>query len=129
MRQTKVFVAAILILIVQIACNQEYSGEPMSTVVVQIPSIMKRDQEYTLLMEAVPSSICFIGVGYYNSDSKWTFVELPEAIANNEGKCEWKWKVPENALAGVAEIRGYIELDGSEAGSLFPKKTCIEKCP
>lgn len=128
MRQTKIFVAVILVLIAQIACAQEYSYEPVPTVVVQIPSVVKRGQESSFIVEATSGSICHLGVGYYNLDSRWTFVELPKTTANNEGRCEWKWTISEDAKDGVGEIRGYIEIDGKEVASLFPQKICIEKC-
>jgi hypothetical protein len=130
MRQTKIIVAVILVLIVQIACVQEYSGEPVPTVVVQIPSVVKRGQESSFMVEAVAGSACYIGVGYYNLDSHWTTrVELPKAIANSEGKCEWKWTIPEDAKYGVGEIRGYIEIAEREDASIFPHSFCIEVCP
>ena len=116
----------------QVACsvpNQEYSLSPSPTVAVQIPSIMKRNQEYSFVLDAMPSSICHIGVGYYNSDSEWTIVELRETPANIEGKCEWKWTIPENAKDGVGEVRGYIETEGQEDTNLFPQTFCIEQCP
>ena len=129
MRQTKIIVAVILVLIVQIACAQEYSGEPAPTVVVQIPSVVKRGYEASFIVEAVSGSVCYIGVGYYTLDSHWTTVELPKTIANNEGRCEWKWTIPEDANDGVGEIRGYIEIAGREDATIFPHSFCIEVCP
>jgi len=129
MRQNKILAAVILILIVQTACNQEYSGESVPTVVVQIPSVVKRGQESSFVISATSGSVCYLGVGYYDLDSRWTTVNLPEVTANSDGKCDWKWEVPEDAQDGIAEIRGYIETLGKEDASIFPHSFCIEKCP
>ena len=129
---SKLLLTPVVILAVQIACFApaiEFSEEPLPTVTVHFPSVMKHGQEYSFIVEAIAGSSCYLGVGYYNLDSRWTAVGLPVTTANNSGTCEWKWKVPDDAKDGIAEIRGYIENQGKESRNLFPQTICIEKCP
>ena len=111
------------------APQQSYPVNPIPTVQVQFPSVIKRNQEEVFIVYANPNSICYIGIGYYNLNSEWKFTELPNTTANESGKCEWKWSVPEDAKDGIAEIRGYIETNGLEDRNLFPQQICIETCP
>ncbi len=130
MRLTKVYVVIVVMLIAQIACAQEYSSNtPVPTIVTQFPSLVKRVQESSFVVNVASGSVCYLGVGYYNLNSKWTTIDLPKIVANSDGKCEWKWKVPEDAQDGLSEIRGYIETTGKEDANIFPYTFCIERCP
>jgi hypothetical protein len=132
MRTVKIIFLALLISAAQISCfapTQTYSKAPAPTVIAQIQPIVKRGQETPFFVFAVSGSVCHAGLGYYDLDSQWTTLTLPDTNANKDGRCEWILIVPEDAKYGVAEIRGYVETPGQEDRNLFPTSFCIENCP
>jgi len=128
----KNIVVVFFVLMIQISCSapaQKYPDKPSPTVTVLISQVAKRGQENLFFVYAVAGSICHIGVSYYNVKLRWITVTLPDVTADSNGKCEWKWTIPEGAKDGVAELRGYVEAAGQDDVNLFPQQFCIESCP
>jgi hypothetical protein len=75
-----------------------------------------------------PQNTCLAGIGYRDEVNKWIWVDLPETKPDATGVCQWNWKVPARAVAGVAEIRVSAQRQGNSR-MLAPMHFCIEKCP
>ena len=131
-RKTKPFFRFVLgLLATQLSCygvQQSYQPTPTFHVDVQTPPIALHNQENIFILKAVPGSVCSVVFLYWNKKDDWVGTPLLTSNADNDGVCQFTWKVPDDAKDGEAEIRGFVEA-GDEEVSFIPQVFCIEKCP
>ncbi|HET9914355.1 MAG TPA: hypothetical protein VFQ13_20845 [Anaerolineales bacterium] len=131
MTRSKIFLIITFILLAQISCfapRQEYSDTTPIPVEIQIPAIVKREQELTITLTTEPSVTCLIVVSFWNSSNDWTGKDLPTIESDESGICEWRWEIPKEAKDGVGEIRGFVKK-GEKRTDFIPKTFCVETCP
>ncbi len=130
MIKSKIFLTIAFMLFAQISCyapRREYFDQTSIPVEIRIPPVVKREQEFTITLKTEPSVACFAVISFWNNSNDWIGKDLPIVESDNDGICEWKWKIPKEAKDGAGEIRGFVEKD-KQRTDFVPKAFCIEAC-
>jgi len=109
--------------VVQLSCGapqQTYGPTPTFHVDVQVPPIVLHNQDNSFVLKAVPGSVCNVVFLYWNKKGDWIGTPLNASNADDNGVCQFTWKVPEDAKVGEAEIRGFVK-SGNEQVDFIPQ--------
>jgi hypothetical protein len=114
MNQAKVVFILFTILVTQSSCyapTQTYPDKMPTPIYPVVPLEVEQEKEYSFSIKTSPNAICHAAIGFWDIAENWIQEELPIIKADNLGVCQWKWKTPDNAKNGIAEFRGFIELE------------------
>lgn len=132
MKSKKLQWIVILFILLAMACN--FSAIPVRspqdvslTINTKIPQKVEQGYEYEFEVITDINNNCFAGVKYLTTNDEWKVIDFEAEIADKNGMCRWKWKVPVDAKNGFAEFRAYVEKDQQTNYSL-PDDFCINIC-
>lgn len=131
MIKLKISLAIICLLLAQISCyapRREYRDAASIFTELQVPSVVRREQEFTITLKTEPNISCIVLIGYYNHSDDWISKDLPAASSGEDGVCSWDLTIPDEAKTGIGAIRGFVER-GEDRTDFIPKTFCIEVCP
>ena len=126
----RILVAIVLVLIIQINCGapeQSYRTAMPIAITANVPKLILRGEVQKFSVKTISEIDCYAGIGYYNTEDKLIFVELPKMESDEDGMCEWTWEIPGDAKAGLGVFRGFVQ-EGDESKDLLPAQFCIERC-
>jgi len=130
MKNINILLACFAIFLSSVSCfapSRAYPEEMPPPIYATIPPSVQRGEELPISIETRPGAVCQATILFWDINDKWVHEELPTITADEDGLCKWRWKIPDNAKDGQAELRGRVEL-GSEGKNIFPSSFCIEKC-
>ena len=133
--KNRILVAFVLVLVVQVsygAPEQSYPASMPTAITANVPKLILRGESQKFSIKTTPGIECYAGIGYYNTEDKLIFMELPKMESDKDGMCEWTWKIPADAPAdakdGLGVFRGYVQEE-DQNNDIFPAKFCIGRCP
>jgi len=132
MKRTSILAMIAVVLAVQVSCRftqRSYLTEKPTPIVANVPKLLVRGEEYKFSIKTTSEAQCHAAIGYYDLENKWTITELPTIESDEDGICEWSWKIPEDAKDGLGEFRGRIEENNEQSHNTFPASFCIGQCP
>ena len=130
-KRTRILVAFVLVLVSQVSCSapeQSYRTAMPIAITVNVPKLILRGEIRKFSVKTTPGIECYAGIGYYNTEDKLIFIELPKRESDEDGTCEWTWEIPADAKAGLGVFRGFVQ-EGDESKDMLPAQFCIERCP